>query len=302
MEPIIGEMSSKKTLIKDSDSAHFVRDVIEGSKERPVLVDFWAEWCGPCKELTPILEKLVREKDGAVALIKVDIERNQDIARQLGIQSVPTVYAFYEGRPLDAFQGVLPESKLRDFIDKIIENAGGGRNALDDMLDKATKALEADDIEAATEIFTAVLQVQPDHAAALSGLARIALSKDDIAGAEQSLEMIPKDKNEDPAVVKARAALELARQTKTAGDLDDLERALAADPKNPETRFALALAQAANGHDEEAAAHLLEIIRAERDWNESAARKQLIKMFEAAGPTAPFTLKWRRQLSSALFS
>ncbi len=306
MEPILGAGagagSDAAVVVKDTDTRNFVKDVLEASRERPVLVDFWAEWCGPCKQLTPVLEKLVREQKGKVALIKLDIDRNPDIAAQLRIQSIPTVFAFYQGQPMDAFQGALPESQLRQFIERLVKNAGEGRSPVDDLLEDADRALAEGDADRAAEIFGAIRRMEPGDARAIAGLARVALARGAREEARRLLDSVPAADAGRPEVLKARAALDLAAAAADAGDVAELETRLAARPDDLATRYELARALLARGDREAAAEQLVAIIRADRDWNDGAAREQLLKMFEAAGPTDPFTRTWRRRLSSILFS
>ncbi len=306
MEPILSAGadagSDAAVVIKDTDTRNFVKDVLEASRERPVLVDFWAEWCGPCKQLTPVLEKLVREQKGKVALIKLDIDRNPDIAAQLRIQSIPTVFAFYQGQPLDAFQGALPESQLRQFIERLVKNADQGRSPVDDLLEDAEGALGEGDVARAAEIFGAVLRMEPGDVRAVAGLARVALARGERDEARRLLDSVPEADAGKPEVLKARAALDLAEAAEEAGDVAELEARVAAHADDLAARFDLARALLAHGDREAAAEHLIAIVRADRDWNEGAARAQLLKMFEAAGPTDPFTQTWRRRLSSILFS
>ncbi len=287
-------------IIKDTTTALFAKDVLEASKTALVLVDFWAPWCGPCKQLTPVLEKVVRAYGGKVRLVKMNTDEHPAIAGQLRVQSLPTVYAFRDGRPLDGFTGAQPESVIKQFIDRNIgEDAG---DELQAVLDTGNEALEAGDLQGAAEAFAAVLQEEPQNPLALAGLAKCYLKSNDIERAEQTLSLVPPDKQNVAAVSSIRAAIELAKQSAKAGDAAPLEAAVAANPKDHQARIDLAIALAAQGRNEDAATQLLESIRLDRKWNEEAARKQLVKFFEAWGPKDAATLDGRRRLSGVLFS
>jgi putative thioredoxin len=287
-------------LIKSSTTAGFAKDVIEASRKVPVLVDFWAAWCAPCKQLTPVLEKVVKSYAGKVRLVKINVDEHPGIAGQLRVQSLPTVYAFRDGRPLDGFMGVQPENAVRAFIDRLV---GEDTQAdLGSVLAAADEALEEGDVQTAAEIFAAVLEEHKQNPVALAGLARCYLQTGDLVRAEQMIALIPPDEKNTAAVERVKAALELARKAGQAGDHAVLEARLAANPADHQARFDLAVALAARGYKLEAVEHLLDLVRRDRNWNEQAARKQLVQLFEAWGPKDPATVEGRRRLSSLLFS
>ncbi len=307
METIIGaapQGGAPADLIKDSDTANFAQDVIEASMAAPVIVDFWAPWCGPCKQLGPLLEKAVKGARGAVRMVKVNIDENQDLAAQLRIQSVPTVYAFFQGRPVDGFQGALPESQVKSFVERLTQSAGGagGPDPIEQALEEAEAALEAGQAGAATALLGQVLQHEPDNARALAGLVRGHVLAGDAAGAREILDGLTDELRRAPEVASAAASLELAEASAEAGDVADLRRRLAGNENDHQARFDLAMALYAAGQNEPAADELLELIRRDRAWNEEAARMQLLKFFEAWGPSDPVTLSARRRLSSLLFA
>ncbi len=307
MEPIIGGDSGgppPADVIKDSNTARFAQDVIEASLSAPVIVDFWAPWCGPCKQLTPLLEKTVTAARGAVRLVKINIDENQELAAQMRVQSIPTVYAFHQGRPVDAFQGALPESQIKSFIDRLTQTAGTatGANPIDQALEEAEAALEAGETGAASALFGQVLQHEAQNVRALAGTLRCLLASGDHAGARQVFDGLPEDLRKDPAFAPVATALELAEAGADAGEIPDLMARVAQDNDDHQARFDLAMALYAADKSEAAADELLEIIRRDRSWNDEGARKQLVKFFEAWGATNPLTLQARRRLSSLLFS
>ena len=313
MEPIIGQPQAGADagqpagdIIKDSDAGSFAQDVLDGSMQVPVIVDFWAPWCGPCKQLGPMLEKLVKEAKGAVRLVKVNVDENQEIAQQLRIQSIPTVYAFFQGRPVDGFTGALPESQLRQFIDKLKEMGGGeqqGQDALEQALEQAAGALEAGETGAASSLYGQVLQRDPQNAAAIAGLMRCHVANGDPPGAREIYDGLDDEMKAHGEIASALAAVELAEETaQAAGDIADLEEKVAHSPDDLQARYDLALALNAAGKREAACEELLEIIGRNRAWNDEAARRQLVKFFEAWGPGDPVTQSARRRLSALLFS
>ncbi|MEJ8574929.1 thioredoxin [Microbaculum marinum] len=288
-------------LIKDTSTAEFMTDVIEASKTQPVLVDFWAPWCGPCKQLGPLLEKAVQEAKGAVKLVKMNIDEHPSIPQQMGVQSIPAVFAFVDGRPVDGFMGALPESQIKEFIARLA-GPSAEEAELEDVLASAQAALDEGDVAGAAEIFAAVLQEDRTNLAAIGGLTRCLVASGELDRARQTLALTPPGKEGDAVIAGARAVLELATQTADVGDIQTLAAQLESDPNDHQARFDLALALNARGDREDAVNHLVEIIRRKRDWNDEAARKQLVQFFEAWGPVDPMTIEARRKLSSVLFS
>jgi putative thioredoxin len=285
--------------VKDVTMASFRTDVIAESAKRPVLVDFWAPWCGPCKQLAPLLEKVVKATAGKVALVKMNIDDHPQIAGQLGIQSIPAVIAFQKGQPVDGFMGALPESQIKGFLERLI---GPLESEAVDLIAGAEEALAAGDGETAADLFSEALQVDPADPKALGGVVRTLVLLGDLEQARQVLDNVPKESATHAAIVAARAALEVAEQASAVGDTRELEQRLERDPNDHQARFDLALALNGGGRRDEAAAALLDIIKRDRSWNDDGARKQLVQFFEAWGPVDPATLSARRKLSGLLFS
>ena len=288
-------------VIKDTTTQAFVKDVIEASKTVPVLVDFWAPWCGPCKQLTPILEKLVRAAKGKVRLVKMNIDDHPAIAGQMGVQSIPAVFAFVGGRPVDGFMGALPESQVKAFIDRLTASdaEADGPAAL---LESAAAAVAEGDLQGAAEIYAAVLGEDKENLEAIAGLATCYVKSGDLDRAEQTLALVPTAKQGASVIASVRAMVELARKAPSSKETAALESKLSENPADHETRFKLALALNAAGNKEKALEHLLEIQKKNRAWNDEAARKQLVQFFEAWGPKDEMTLRGRRQLSALLFA
>jgi putative thioredoxin len=305
MEPIIGEGAGPSVdtagLIKDSSTANFVADVIEASNEAPVIVDFWAPWCEPCKQLGPALEKLVREAAGAVRLVKINIDENQDLAQQMRIQSIPAVYAFKDGQPVDGFSGALPESEIKQFIAKLTATPAQ-ESPVAQALEHAEAAIQANDFAAASALYSQILAQDAVNIEAIAGLAACYMAANDPAKARALLDQVPDEHADNPKIAAIRSGLELAEESAKAGEPDEHAARLAANPGDHQARFDLAMARLAGGEREGAVNELLEIIRRDREWNDDAARKQLLKMFEAFGHSDPVTVDARRQLSSILFS
>jgi putative thioredoxin len=304
MEPIIGGAAVAKTgapSVKNATTASFMADVIDASHEAPVVVDFWAPWCGPCKQLGPMLEKAVAATRGAVRMVKINIDENPELAQQMRIQSIPAVYAFKDGRPVDGFVGALQESQVKQFVGRLA--AGGGPSPIEEALGLAQEAMTAGDWARAGNIYAQVLQHEPGNAPALAGLTRIAIERKEFAKARQHLERVAKESASHADIVAARAALELAESgQKAQGALGQLRERLARNADDHEARLELALALFASGEREAAVNELLEMVKRDRKWNDEAARKQLVKFFEALGHADPLTVAARKRLSSILFS
>jgi putative thioredoxin len=299
---MIGDVTATapEGLVKDTTTQTFIKDVIEESKRQPVLVDFWAPWCGPCKQLTPIIEKVVKAAKGKVKLAKMNIDEHPAIPGQLGIQSIPAVIAFVNGQPADGFLGALPESQVVAFLERVTKQRIGGEEK--DLLKAADTALAEGDAAGAAEIYADLLSKDGANVAALAGLARAYVETGAIDQAKQTLAMVPEAKRNDAPVAAARAALDLAEQARSVGPLAELEQKVAANPLDHQARFDLALALNAKGRRQDAVDHLIDIVRRDRKWNEDGARKQLVQFFEAWGPTDEATVDGRKRLSSILFA
>src|SRR5437764_7396284 len=296
----VGATAVADDVVRETTTQNFLKDVIEESRRQPVLVDFWAPWCGPCKQLTPILEKAVRAAKGKAKLVKMNIDEHPTIPGQMGIQSIPAVVAFVNGQPVDGFLGALPESQVVGFLQRLVKDRGGGEEK--DLLKAADAALLERDTAGAADLYAKVLAEDSTNVSALAGLARCYVANGAAEQAKQTLALVPEAKRNEAPVAAARAALELAEQATSVGPVAELEQKLAADPRDHQARYDLALAFNAKGRRREALDHLLEIVRRDRKWNDDGARKQLVQLFEAWGPTDEATVEGRRRLSSILFA
>ena len=298
---LIGETQGQPApdLIKDTTDASFMADVVETSRDTPVIVDFWAPWCGPCRQLGPALEKAVTAAKGAVKLVKIDIDKNPGYAGQLRVQSIPAVFAFVDGRPVDGFMGALPDSQVKDFVAKVAKLGGGGVSPADELLEMAKESLELGDLGGAAQAYAQVLQMDPANLKAIGGMAKLYHQAGDLERAAEVLALAPPDAK-DPDVQSVRAALALAAEAPS--ETAEFETRLAANADDHEARFELAKALAGAGRMAEAVDALIEIIRRDRTWNDEAARKQLLTVFEAAGPMSDVAKQGRRKLSALLFS
>lgn len=287
--------------VKNATTATFAADVLEASRSVPVVVDFWAPWCGPCKQLAPLLEKVVRSYGGKVRLVKVNVDENEALAAELRVQSLPTVFAFRDGQPVDGFVGAQSESVIKKFVDRLLSE-GGPDAELAELIDAGDQLLDAGDLQGAAEAFAAVLQKDQASGDALAGLAQCYLKSGDVDRAKQTLALVNPDNRGLPRVLSVKAAIDLAAKAGTHGDLRTLRLRIASNAKDHEARFNLAVALAAAGEKQEALDLLLELMRIDRKWNDEAARKQLLQFFEAWGPKEPLVAEGRRRLSSLLFS
>ncbi|HYZ25342.1 MAG TPA: thioredoxin [Geminicoccaceae bacterium] len=295
-----GSPSADATVIKDSDTQHFMNDVIQASRDQPVIVDFWAPWCGPCKQLGPILERVVKNAGGKVRLVKINIDENPELAQQLRIQSIPMVYAFKGGQPVDGFAGALPESQIKAFVERLAGPLGPGPTEVG--LEQAKQAAAAGQTEVAARIYEKLLQGEPDNPEALAGLARCQIATGRLATARETLARVPVAHTNHVEVDGARSALSLAEESGTLADVGELNSRLAADENDHSARLDLATALFLRGQVDAAIEHLLAIVRKDREWQDQAARKQLIKFFDALGPQHPATVSGRRRLSTVLFA
>ena len=298
-----GQTPAQTDLIKDVSEADFMAEVVEASQTVPVIVDFWAPWCGPCKTLGPALEAAVTKAKGAVRMAKINVDENQMIAGQMRVQSIPTVYAFWQGQPVDGFQGALPGSEIDAFVARVVEAAGGDASGgLDEAVAAAEEMLEAGAVADAAQTFAAILQEDPVNAPAYGGMVRAYIAMEDLDQAEAVLNGAPAEISTAPDLEAARAQLELARQAADAGPVGELRAAVEADPANHQARFDLAQALHASGQAQEAVDELLELFRRDREWNEGAAKQQLFTIFDALKPNDPVVLNGRRKLSSMIFA
>lgn len=301
METLIGESAgTADNLITDGSTQTFMQDVVEASKDTLVLVDLWAPWCGPCKQLGPLIEKVVKDAKGAVRLVKIDIDQHPQIAQSLQVQSIPAVFAFKDGRPIDGFMGALPESKIKEFVER---HAGPiGPSPVEEAYQSGSEALEGGNTEVALAAFAKILENEPEHTDAKAQLARVYVKLGEVEAAKSLMETIPESPKKSPAVSAALAAISIAENAANAGELEPLRAKVEENPDDLDARLEYAKALVGNGDYEAGGGEFLEIIRRDRDWNEAAGRQELLKLLEMMGPTNPLTKSLRRQLSSILFS
>ncbi|PZQ52639.1 MAG: thioredoxin [Rhodovulum sulfidophilum] len=293
--------ASADALVKDGTEASFMADVIDASMEVPVVVDFWAPWCGPCKTLGPALEAAVQAAKGKVRMVKIDVDQNQRIAAQMRVQSIPAVFAFFKGQPVDGFMGAQSPAQIKAFVDRLVE-ASGGNAGLEEAIAMAEEMLAEGAVADAAQTFSAILAEEEGNVAALGGLARAYLALGDVEKARAVLDLAPKDKANDPAILAARAQIELAGSGADAGEVAALSARVEQDPSDHQARFDLADALIAKGDAEAAIAELLELFRRDREWNDGAAKARLFTLFDSLGPKDPAVLKGRRGLSSMIFA
>ncbi len=296
-----GTATADAPLIKDVSEATFMADVVDASQTTPIIVDFWAPWCGPCKQLTPALEAAVTKKNGKVRLVKVNVDENQQIAAQLRVQSIPAVFAFVDGQPVDGFMGALTGSEIDAFIDKAIAAGGGDDGGLEEALLAADEMLAEGAVADAAQTYAAVLAEEPENATALAGLARAYLALDDVEKARALIANAPEAIQNDPALIAISAEIDLKEASANAGDTADLNSKLQANPDDHQTRFDLAIALAGKGDNEAAIDELLELFKRDRDWNDGAAKEQLLKICDMLGPKDPIAKQGRRRLTSMIF-
>jgi len=298
----LNQSNSEEILIKDVNEDTFMDDVIEASKSSPIVVDFWAPWCGPCKTLGPALEAEVKATNGKIKMVKIDIDQNQNLASQMRIQSIPAVFAFVDGQPIDGFMGAKAPSELKIFIEKLLEKVTDDEGDLSDAIAVADEMLEAEEFDDAAETFEAILGEDPNSSLAFVGLFKSKMGARKISDAKKMLEEIPDTLRNKPEILALQAQIELTNQAEGIGELNDLRKLLSTDVNNHQVRFDLALALFTKGETSEAIQELLVIFRVDQDWNDDAARQQLFKFFDILGGEDPITLSGRRQLASMLFA
>ena len=298
----LNQSNSEEILIKDVNEDTFMDDVIEASKSSPIVVDFWAPWCGPCKTLGPALEAEVKATNGKIKMVKIDIDQNQNLASQMRIQSIPAVFAFVDGQPIDGFMGAKAPSELKVFIEKLLEKVTDDEGDLSEAIAVADEMLESEEFDDAAETFEAILGEDPNSSHAFVGLFKSKMGAKKINDAKKMLKAIPDTLKNKPEILALQAQIELTNQAEGIGELNDLRKLLSTDVNNHQVRFDLALALFTKGETSEAIQELLTIFRVDQDWNDDAARQQLFKFFDILGGEDPITLSGRRQLASMLFA